>query len=593
MHPVSDRCVSMALDQHRECVALLPRVCELLAASGSGLPDDTSLEKLLDWFTQLSLAGTCLHESFPCLLEFIPAVTHNTAADPAIICFMMKLTGLLAGTVEGFHRLQEHLTLAEVFKVQSWKETGLWDDPSVRSGWIHGLRSTMQHPRALNLLLQSELMEHLLHLQTDPSLFVASSANELLAHILLFYQPESPVTNGKAHTCEETRPTQNRSVPSTSSAEYNTAVISICDYLKQSLLPQEQKHLQQSARLLRLVAQILSQAGGPLWVQLFESVRGPLEDLVTAAHSQLTLPLMEVILAANSNSSQAPQRASDLLCAMLEVRPPTERIRAAAALTQQGFCDPVHTPKAVKILLLPLDILTGQSLLNSESAGETREELQNKSSCTSIVCLCVTNLHQITLLPDDFLPCPRPVIVSTLVSLLHMCIGSSAVSSGCAGANRFIFGNGKIQKSALEALTAINHCSGVHDKVNKVFTVLLLYLNHPDSDPVVLHKCYQAFLKWTSVCTNLSDELRQDLKQLVQKRACDLRWEVRDSTVEFLGQQAALSHSTSDTSPNLPLLEECSTLPLLREALQDQESYVRASAVSALAQTLRRGWRRG
>lgn len=36
---------------------LLPRVCELLSNSGKSLPDDTSLEKLLDWFTGLIKVG--------------------------------------------------------------------------------------------------------------------------------------------------------------------------------------------------------------------------------------------------------------------------------------------------------------------------------------------------------------------------------------------------------------------------------------------------------------------------------------------------------------------------------------------------------
>lgn len=40
-----------------ECVLLMPRVCELLSKSGKSLPDDTSLEKLLDWFTGLINGG--------------------------------------------------------------------------------------------------------------------------------------------------------------------------------------------------------------------------------------------------------------------------------------------------------------------------------------------------------------------------------------------------------------------------------------------------------------------------------------------------------------------------------------------------------
>lgn len=37
----------------------------------------------------------------------------------------------------------------------------------------------------------------------------------------------------------------------------------------------------------------------------------------------------------------------------------------------------------------------------------------------------------------------------------------------------------------------------------------------------------------------------------------------------------------------------CCSTPLLREALQDPESYVRASAISALAQTLAHSWQQG
>lgn len=40
-----------------ECASLLPQVCEVLADSGRSLPDDTSLEKLLDWFTGLTKSG--------------------------------------------------------------------------------------------------------------------------------------------------------------------------------------------------------------------------------------------------------------------------------------------------------------------------------------------------------------------------------------------------------------------------------------------------------------------------------------------------------------------------------------------------------
>lgn len=68
---------------------------------------------------------------------------------------------------------------------------------------------------------------------------------------------------------------------------------------------------------------------------------------------------------------------------------------------------------------------------------------------------------------------------------------------------------------------------------------------------------------------------------------CDVRWEVRDSTLEFVGQLA------KGCDVSRALLDACCTTPLLREALQDTESYVRASAISALAKTLAHGWQQG
>lgn len=85
-----------------------------------------------------------------------------------------------------------------------------------------------------------------------------------------------------------------------------------------------------------------------------------------------------------------------------------------------------------------------------------------------------------------------------------------------------------------------------------------------------------------------------DLTRVVNKRVCDVRWEVRDSTAEFLGQLAAvrLLLKSADPASEAPLSDRCMA-PLLREALQDPESYVRASAISALAQTLAPGWQQG
>ncbi|XP_028450615.1 integrator complex assembly factor BRAT1 isoform X2 [Perca flavescens] len=602
----------------RECASLLPSVCEVLADSGRSVPDDTSLEKLLDWFTGLTEAGGSLLEACPCLLKFISTVVYNAASDPGVLSFTLRLTGLMAATEDGFKMLQERSVLNQVFNLQHWQEAGLWDDPCLRIGWIQGLRSTLQHPKALRFFVQSDFIDSLLQLQTDTSLFVASAANRMLAHILLFFQKVSSAGSNSVNKKEEddergihhsATDLEPPAVTMETSAEYSAVVKGISEYLKESLIPKENTKLHQSLQILKLLALLLAQAGPPLRDKLLQRVTDSLEQLVTAGCSQLTLPLMDVILAANScgpDGRVPDQRVTRLLSSMLSVNNAADRCHAAAALLRRGHHDTVHTARAVRILLLPLDIITGPTLLGTNASADEHpfsvvEQLKSKTSCISMICVCLTNTPQITLTPPGVLPCPPVLIVTAVVSLLRICSGTSSSSStGSSEVCRNVIGSGKVQKCALEALTALNSSPGAKEKISEVFTILIQYLDSPDSDPTVLHKSYQALVKWIRVCTDLSlitDQLRQDLVEVVKKRACDMRWEVRDSTVEFLGHLAGVHVSVSSgeevCDASEALLGGCCTTPLLREALQDTESYVRASAISALAKTLTHSWRQG
>lgn len=138
----------------------------------------------------------------------------------------------------------------------------------------------------------ADFIEPLLQLQTDTSLFVASAANQLLAHILIFFQPVSSAgCNGLDKKEEEDDGRTQTSI-------HTAVVMTISQYLKDSLVPKENKQLHQSLQILKLLALLLTQAGPPLRDKLLQTVSDPLEELVAAGCSQLTLPLMDVILAA-------------------------------------------------------------------------------------------------------------------------------------------------------------------------------------------------------------------------------------------------------------------------------------------------------
>lgn len=79
---------------------------------------------------------------------------------------------------------------------------------------------------------------------------------------------------------------------------HGDVMAAVSKYLKQFLVPGDDAHLHQTVQNLKLLALLLAQVQPPLRDELFQTAAGSLEDLVTAGHSQLTLPLMDVIMAA-------------------------------------------------------------------------------------------------------------------------------------------------------------------------------------------------------------------------------------------------------------------------------------------------------
>lgn len=67
--------------------------------------------------------GGSLLEACPCLLDFISTVVYNTASDPGVLSFTLKLTGLMAASEDGFKMLQVELmtpcTFTELFPTVS------------------------------------------------------------------------------------------------------------------------------------------------------------------------------------------------------------------------------------------------------------------------------------------------------------------------------------------------------------------------------------------------------------------------------------------------------------------------------------------
>lgn len=114
------------------------------------------------------------------------------------------------------------------------------------------------------------------------------------------------------------------------------------------------------------------------------------------------------------------------------------------------------------------------------------EQLKSKTSCISALCACLTNTPHITLVvrleerqwmdlfdvkhtnnplstpppqPSAALPCPPGSVVAAVLSLLQICSGLSS-SPGHRELCRNVISSGKVQKCALEALTALSGSPG-------------------------------------------------------------------------------------------------------------------------------------
>ncbi|XP_031667000.1 BRCA1-associated ATM activator 1-like [Oncorhynchus kisutch] len=662
-----------------ECLVLLPRVCAVLADPRQSLPDDTSLEKLLDWFTGLTKEdhGLALLESCPCLVDYISTACLDKTTDPSMLSFSLKLSGLLAASQHGFNLLQDRSILGVAYDSKRWQVAGLWEDPSVRIGWIQGLSNMMRHTQAFHFLDQAGLTKPLLQLQTDPSLFVASAANHLLARLLTFHQPTTTAhtTQGNGFTVPPNKEEVELDVTmETSPGRGCSITMEILKHLESSLESDSHTQVLQGLRLLALT---LPELEAPLRGSVIRRVLGPLEGLVR--EGRRAVALMDVLLA-TYRSGPCDSRLVSLMASMLNSQNPSDAALCAAATLHPETCPPGLRQKVVAVLLGPLQMVTGVTLLDwtndrhtdqqtdhrhtdqqtdhrhtdrqtdhrhtdqqtdhrhtdqqtdnrhtdqqtdhrhtdedhrqtdedhrqtdedhkqtDEDHRQTDEDhrqtdtdqdrqtegrsslsllldhLNHKPSCVSLLCVSVSSAPYITDMDSS------ASVILAVVSLLRICNGhspspESKAAIGCSKASTNLIGCSKVQRCCLNSLASLSTCPGAVERVVEVFHVLVQNLQNPDSDPTVLQKNYQAMLRWLSVSAepnSLTDLVTEDLLPVLKKRVCDVRWEVRDSTLEFLGQLCeALS---------------CTVTPILLEALCDQESYVRASAISALARTL-------
>nr|XP_035957598.1 BRCA1-associated ATM activator 1 isoform X7 [Halichoerus grypus] len=426
------------------------------------------------------------------------------------------------------------------------------------------------------------------YLQEDSSLFVASAAGQLLVHILGLSM-QGPAGGP----------------PSLEAGDWPACAQKIVGHIEESLRATATPQITQA---LNVLTTTFGHCHDPwtqvLWVQLSPLVASLLEkDPVPAAHSLVDL-LLSVARSPGLSSSSCG--LWETLAQTLSRLSPTQAGPLALGILKLQDCPQALRAQAFAVLLQPLACVLKATAQDPGPSGvppgtvgasvAAGTPLSSKAACVGLLCRSLAHLELLLPLPQRPCPWPQAPLLGAAVTLLQLCGGSArpACDTG-RHLGTLLLGCVRVQRAALDFLGALSDGTGPRELVTQVFAVLLEYLRSPDSSPTVLKKAFQATFRWllsspkTPGCWDLDPHallFLRDLLPVLQKRLCSPCWEVRDSSLEFLtqmtrhwGGQAGFRHAL--LASEVPKLTE--------QLLRDPESYVRASAVTAMGQLSSQG----
>ncbi|XP_068100564.1 BRCA1-associated ATM activator 1 [Hyperolius riggenbachi] len=564
-----------------ECSQLLPQVCAVLLDSRQLVTDDSIYEKLLDWFKCLldAVPPEVLLEENPCIVGLLQQAVTIKDPDPGFLAFSMRLSGMLAAQDGGFKYLQDNHVIQEMFGEHVFYGV-TWQDASIRRAWIKGLLCMVQHKQPLHFLQHAGLTEMMLSLLMDSSLFVASAANDLAAHVFqMSVTLEGQTGNGIV-------------------SDLPALAQTIFRHLEMLLLSAAPQPVTQSLKVLTSIFRSCPDTVAELlWARVSELVTSLLGQK-PPDHESTHLQNLLLTLARFPVFCSTEHGVWVIMKSALKELNPLQACSLAYGILKLKKCPPDVCLQSVCALLHPLDYMLRNSAEDSRHPGFLDELvcdpaaveslLSRRSSCVGLLCQClshVTDLCDTACLPAQI---PHSYILSSIVSVLQFCIGQSVCTSPASShLNRSLIGSLRVQRSALDAIGALSVFPMKQEDLETMFTVLTAYLENPETDPTVLKKAFQTSLKWLQA-SHASAEHKQYKHSFLQglcpvlfKRLCSPCWEVRDSTLEFITH---LMDGIKEHREFLHVLHTCGLLQLVLDLVKDPESYVRASAVTCVGQ---------
>ncbi|KFZ61600.1 BRCA1-associated ATM activator 1, partial [Podiceps cristatus] len=476
---------------------------------------------------------------------------------------------------------QEGKLLVRLFGRDGPLSSTVWEDASVRSGWVEGVHSMMHHLPALHFLCNGGGIDVIFTLQGDPSLFVASAAGQLLVHVLTF-SVES----------ETTKPL------GTKDCDWPACAQMIIKHIEDSLRSSSASHIQQSLKLLSS----LFRSCHATWTEvLWLGIEKQIESFLTEETVQVQHMLANLLL----NMSWSPVFHESegnfwpLVTSALEHLAPVQAGPLAVGILRLYKSPQDVRIQALTVLLQPMECILRAASQPPEYAGLLDESvgdlttveslLSSKSSCASLLCQTLARLEELLSLMRSPIDLPYTSLLRSLTAILQFCNGFLRPASPLGSTiSRILINCFRVQRSALDVLAALAEQKCCDTVMGSVFDVLLAYLESPNTSCTVLKKTFQATSKWLVSLQELScsnsqwqqaEKILEDVFLVLQKHLCSPSWEVRDSSLEFLTTLIKYLRDQDEFRQSLLSSE----VPRLTESLlEDPESYVRASAVTAV-----------
>ncbi|NXY48458.1 BRAT1 protein, partial [Ceuthmochares aereus] len=567
--------------------SLLPRVLAALADPRPPGSDDTCLEKLLDWFRDLTGQAESeesdptlkLVQDNPCLTEFFTSVLALPEPSPCILSFTLRLAGILAASKNCFQHLQQEKLLLKLFGRDGPLSSAEWEDASVRSGWLEGVSSMMYHQPALHFISSSGGIDVIFTLQGDPSLFVASVASSLLVQILVL-----------SIASETTEPLSSKD------CDWPACAQIIIKHIEDSLQSSSASCIEQSLKLLTILFRNCHATWTEaIWLGIAKQIESFLTEKTVQAQHMLANLLLNV---ARSPVFCDTSSFWALVTSALEHLNPVHAGPLAVGILKLYQRPQDVNMKALTVLLQPMDcILRAASqpleytgLLDESVSDPTTVEslLSSKSSCVNLLCQTLAHLEELLSLVSLPVDLSYTSLLRSVMTILQFCNGFLNPASPLGSTiSRILINCFRVQRSALDVLAALAEQRDCDSLIVSLFDVLLAYLESPNTNPTVLKKTFRATSKWLLrlqywSCSNNQRQQAEKIFEAVflalQKRLCSPCWEVRDSSLEFITD---LIKRLKGCDVFRQLLLSLKVPRLIENLLEDPESYVRASAVTA------------